>query len=427
MRMWKKIVTILTLAVLMATSPVISPLATGMTEAQKEKQALEQELKEAQELIKGLKNSKDNIETKVHQLDEQLTNISMRINELENQLDQKQMAIEDAATSLAQAQEDANHQYDLMKKRIKYMYEKEASMSLISSLFTAGNFTEFINRAEYIKAITDYDREMLAKYQNTQEYVASTKEALENDYQELAELKEQVQIEQQVVHSLMTAKEEELGDIKDDISDAQQTADVVQAEIDAQKDIIAQIQAEEARKAAAKKAADEAAAKAAEEAAKANENQDDTEQPSEGDNNTITPPADDTYSGGAFVWPVPSSKRVTSDFGVRLSPTAGASSNHQGIDIGADYGASIVAAADGNVVFAGYSSGMGNYLMIGHGSGIYTVYGHCSTLLVAQGATVTAGQAVAQIGSTGISTGNHLHFGVSSGGSYVSPWNYLSK
>ena len=182
--------------------------------------------------------------------------------------------------------------------------------------------------------------------------------------------------------------------------------DAVQAEIDAQNEIIAQIQAEEARK----KAEEEKRRQEAEE-------------------NGTTPDTTpgDVYSGGAFVWPCPSSTRVTSDYGTRLSPTQGASSNHKGLDIGASYGASIVAAADGTVSYAGYNNGMGNYVMISHGSGLYTVYGHASALLVSTGDKVTAGQTIAQVGSTGISTGNHLHFGVSLNGSYVSPWNYLSK
>ena len=118
---------------------------------------------------------------------------------------------------------------------------------------------------------------------------------------------------------------------------------------------------------------------------------------------------------------------MTSDYGTRVSPTAGASSNHKGIDIGASYGADIVAAADGKVVTAAYSSSGGNYVMIDHGNGLYTVYMHASSLCVSAGQNVTAGQVVAKVGSTGISTGNHLHFGVSLNGSYVSPWNYLSR
>lgn len=96
------------------------------------------------------------------------------------------------------------------------------------------------------------------------------------------------------------------------------------------------------------------------------------------------------------------------------------SSNHKGIDIGASAGADIIAAADGTVTAASYSSAAGNYVMIDHGGGLYTVYMHASSLLVSPGQTVSAGDVIAKVGSTGISTGSHLHFGVSLNGSYVS-------
>lgn len=131
--------------------------------------------------------------------------------------------------------------------------------------------------------------------------------------------------------------------------------------------------------------------------------------------------------GGAsgFVWPCPSSRRITSGFGNRAQPTAGASTNHKGIDIGASYGASIVAAASGRVTTAAYSSSAGNYIVISHGNSLSTVYMHCSALYVSAGQTVSAGQAIAAVGSTGYSTGNHLHFGVIKNGSYVNPTAYV--
>ncbi len=132
-----------------------------------------------------------------------------------------------------------------------------------------------------------------------------------------------------------------------------------------------------------------------------------------------------SYNGGAFVWPCPASTRVTSDFGARVSPTSGASTNHMGIDVGAPYGADIVAAAAGTVRSVNYSSAAGNYVMIDHGGGVYTVYMHASSVNVSKGQTVSAGEVIAKVGSTGISTGNHLHFGVSQNGSYVSPWGYF--
>ncbi len=121
-----------------------------------------------------------------------------------------------------------------------------------------------------------------------------------------------------------------------------------------------------------------------------------------------------------------SSGRITSGFGGRTSPTEGASSNHQGIDIGASSGSDIIAAADGTVTISTYSYSAGNYVMINHGGGVSTVYMHCSKLLVSAGETVKKGQVIAKVGSTGYSTGPHLHFGVRLNGSYVNPSKYVS-
>jgi murein DD-endopeptidase MepM/ murein hydrolase activator NlpD len=100
---------------------------------------------------------------------------------------------------------------------------------------------------------------------------------------------------------------------------------------------------------------------------------------------------------------------------------------HNGIDLAAPGGSPILAAYGGTVVAAAYSSTMGNYVMIDHGSNLYTIYMHASALYVSKGDTVTKGQKIAAVGTTGRSTGNHLHFSVRLNGSYVSPWNYLSK
>lgn len=127
-----------------------------------------------------------------------------------------------------------------------------------------------------------------------------------------------------------------------------------------------------------------------------------------------------------FTWPCPSSSRITSRFGARKSPVKGASSNHQGLDIGAPTGTPIVAAADGTVSIAAYSHSSGNHVMINHGGGIYTVYLHCASLGVSEGQAVSKGQTIAAVGSTGYSTGPHLHFGIRVAGNYVDPEKYVS-
>ena len=166
----------------------------------------------------------------------------------------------------------------------------------------------------------------------------------------------------------------------------------------------------------AKKAAEEAARKAAA-AGKTNNST------AKGNTGSTTT----TSTGSSSLrWPCPASGRITSGFGKRKSPTAGASSNHKGIDISASTGSSIVAAAGGTVSIATYSYSAGNYVVVNHGNGLSTVYMHCSQLLVSAGDTVKAGQTIAKVGSTGYSTGSHLHFAVRKNGSYVNPSSYVS-
>lgn len=422
----------LTVCMLISSPAMVS--ADSLKDAKQEKENLENALNEAKELVSDLKDSKSDIKSKVTQLDAKLTKISTDITNLEAQLETKNTEISDTKEVLAQAKEDERTQYKNMKVRIQYMYENSRT-SYVEQLISAGSFSEFISIVEYIREMSAYDRAMLEKYQKAQESVTVAKEELEKEKSELEEMQKQVEEEKQAVQTLLSAKESELVSVNQDLKEASSQADAYAAEIEAQNDIIAQIQqAEAAKKAAREKAKAEAEAKAKAEAeAKAKAEQENTtempgEEETESTENTSEEPLpEDTYNGGAFSWPCPSSTRVTSEYGQRISPTAGASSNHKGIDIGASYEADIVAAADGTVVFSGYSNTGGNYVMIDHGGSLYTVYMHASSLCVEKGATVTRGQVIAKVGSTGISTGNHLHFGVSLNGSYVSPWNYLSK
>ena len=359
----------------------------SLQEAQDEKAQLEKALKEAQGTIEDLRDSKGDIESKVTELNQQLIDISARITDLENQLTAKSEDIQETKDELAGAKEREAQQYADMKVRIQFMYEN-GQTSYLEARLSSRNISEFLNSADYIAQIQSYDRQKLTEYQDTVESIVNLEAQLEQEYTDLEALKSTVESNKATVAAMMRQKESELADISGDIEDAQSDADYYAAEIQAQEELIAAIKRAEAEKAAAGV----------------------EEHP---------------YTGGAFRWPCPSSTRVTSDYGTRVSPMSGASSNHKGIDIGASAGADIIAAADGTVTAASYSSAAGNYVMIDHGGGLYTVYMHASSLLVSPGQTVSAGDVIAKVGSTGISTGSHLHFGVSLNGSYVSPWSYL--
>ena len=421
MRNRLKIITAVMLTLIFCMQPVCNIQATeesNLSEAQQEKKTLENDLQKAKELIDSLKGSKEDIQSEVEKLDKQLNEISGKVKELESQLSKKRQEIADTESALNKAKEQEKKQYRNMKKRIQFMYEN-GQTSYVEMLLSADSFTDFLNAVEYITQISQYDRKMLKEYQNMQVTIADTQKTLETDYASLQSLQAKVQEEKQAVAALESAKKGELNDVADDLTDAQTVAKAYEAEIQAQNEVIAQIQA------AQKRAAEQQAAQ--QQAQAAEENQGATDAAGENQNTAQnTTPSGNGQSTGSMMWPCPSSKRVTSDYGPRTSPTNGASSNHKGIDIGAAYGADIVAADGGTVLVATYSSSGGNYVIIDHGGGLCTVYMHASSLTVSAGQTVSKGQVIAKVGSTGISTGNHLHFGVTLNGVYVSPWGYVS-
>lgn len=372
-----------------ATSKKDKAQNTTLSEAQKEMEALKSQLKDAKGLISDLKESKGDVESNLSKLNKSLIEISAKVTALEKQLTAKNAQIAETKVKLEAAKADADKQYADMKVRIQYMYEN-GQFTYVEALLASEDVSEFLNSAEYISQIQEYDRQKLEDYKAVVAEIERFEAQLEQERTELASLKSSVEKEKQNVAALVSQKEIELANLKSEISDAQADANYIAAEVQAQEELIAEIiRIEAEKKAAAQK-------------------------------------QETAYSGG-FVWPCPSSKRVTSDYGPRKSPTAGASSNHKGIDIGAKSGSDIVAAAPGKVIVSRYSSSAGYYITIDHGGGLYTVYMHCSKLLAAYGETVKAGQVIAKVGSTGVSTGPHLHFGVSLNGNYVSPWGYLSK
>ena len=392
----------------LASSPVLTSVAAAtkkdVSSAKDKKSALEQEKKKTEEAIKSLQGLKSNTESYVKELDTKMNDLQSQVTKLENNISSKQKSIDETAVKLEEAQKTEKKQYASMKMRIKYMYEKGDS-SYLNLLLEARSLSELLNRAEYVSKISEYDRKMLDQYVATKESIADSKKKLETEKAELQEMKTQTEAKQDSVQLLLNEKNKELQNVN--------------AQIKAQEAKIAQMEAE-----IKKKEAEEAAKKAAEEAARkaaaAGKTNNSTAKGNTGSTTT-------TSTGSSSLrWPCPASGRITSGFGKRKSPTAGASSNHKGIDISASTGSSIVAAAGGTVSIATYSYSAGNYVVVNHGNGLSTVYMHCSQLLVSAGDTVKAGQTIAKVGSTGYSTGSHLHFAVRKNGSYVNPSSYVS-
>ena len=368
-------------------------------EAEKEKTSvIEEEKKKVEDTLKNLEGQKADTESYVRQLDQEMAAISSQLEELSGQIADKESEIAVTQEELSAAQEAEVQQYDAMKLRIKYMYEK-GDTTFIDLILESKSISQLLNRAEYISQISQYDRQMLDEYAATRQTIADNEAKLESERADLLALQESTQAKHNSVEELLAAKEEQLKSYETQIASAQSQINAYEQDLAAQESKIRQIE-EEMQK------AEEEARKKAE---------------SSGTSYTVK-----SLGNTKFIWPCPSSSRITSAFGGRESPTEGASSNHQGIDIGASTGSDIVAAADGVVTIATYSASAGNYVMLSHGGGVSTVYMHCSSLNVSEGQSVTQGQVIAKVGSTGYSTGPHLHFGIRSGGSYVNPSNYVS-
>ncbi len=378
--------------------------------------ALEEEKKKVEQTLKNLEGQKADTAVYVKQLDQSLEALSDELEALSGQIDSKEEEIAVTQEELEAARQTEEKQYAAMKLRIKYMYEK-GDTSFIDMLMEARDFSELLNRAEYISKISEYDRQQLDAYAATKQSIADHEVKLEGEHQELLALQESTEAKHASVEQLLSAKQSELKNYETRIASAQGQINEYQKDIQAQEEKIKQIEAEIKRK-----EEEEARRKAEEEKRKAEEAKRQNAAANSSKNSNSTAGKGNTK----FIWPCPSSGRITSGFGGRSSPTEGASSNHKGIDIGASTGSSIVAAADGVVSIATYSASAGNYVMISHGGGLSTVYMHCSKLNVSAGQSVKQGQVIAKVGSTGYSTGPHLHFGVRSGGSYVNPSKYVS-
>lgn len=452
MKYIRRILSVMLVSVLTGTM-VFSVYGESLSEAKDKKAKLEQSLTQAEALIDELSSSQDAAEDKITELNKQLSDISNQITTLQNQLADKNQQILVSQDAVNAARETVNAQYAEMKKRIQFMYEN-GQTTVLEMMLTSGSLADFVNMAEYFSKVTAYDRDKLTEYESSVAELSDAEETLQKEYEELQAMKEEVEQDQEAVESMLSRKESELASISGNLDEAEQLAQSYEAEVQAQNEVLAAIQAaeaerlaQEAAEAAARKEEEEKQAQQTADAGNASSGNTTTNTSGSGNNSSSSDGNNNASSGntsggsgsgstsgsgssstaptGAFVWPVPASRVISSDYGYREVPIAGAGANHNGIDIAAPYGSSVLAAADGKVITSRLSTTAGNMIIIDHGGGVYSVYMHNSARLVSVGDRVTAGQTIAQVGSTGLSTGNHLHFGVSVNGVYVNPWNYL--
>lgn len=357
---------------------VILPVALAVTQQQLD--AAEKKTQQAKDNMTKAEEKRLAAVSEYNALDKQINQTEQEINILETQIEQTKEDIVTKEEELKQAEIEYAEYKELFLKRARIMYENSA-IDYIEILFGAEDFGDFLSKMEMISQLMKYDRDIIEKMEKTKQRIADTKK----------ELEETLKSQEESIQGLEARKlslDEALKKKQDMINELQKDADMYKAIYEA---------AEEA------------------EAALIREHR-----------NALSYSSNPVkYTGGKFLWPVPGSQRITSYYGWRIHPVYKTKKFHTGIDVGAGYGLDIVAAADGVVTLATTNGGYGKCIIINHGSGITSLYGHCSTLLVSKGDRVLKGDVIAKVGSTGVSTGPHLHFEVRENSSTVDPLGYL--
>lgn len=366
-------------------TPCVVAVASSTTkeeldDAKKREQDMQNRLNDVKKKINSLKADMTSLEAYIQELDDQMAELSDEIVQINKDIDDKNVEIDNTQVELDEAKATEKKQYESMKLRIQFMYEHNDD-TYLDMIFSATSLAEMLNKAEYVTKISEYDRNMLDEYVAVKERVQAVLEQLQKEEEELQLLKEEVQNSYDAVDLLFNAKNEEMKQLEASKADYENQQKNYQASINELDSLISQLTAKYN----------------AEQLAKAN----------------AVATQENLYAKKLLLWPCPSSKRITSGFDpARLDPVLGYVRQHKGTDIGAPTGTPVIAAASGLVTAAGYSVSMGNYVVIAHGDGITTRYYHNSRLAVSQGQSVTAGQVISYVGSTGWADGPHLHFEV---------------
>lgn len=303
---------------------------------------------------------------------QELSSIADEISQMQAKLEAKDAEIEAAENDLIQAKADESEQYESMKIRIKYMYET-GGVQFLEVLAQSSSIGDFLNNAEYVAQLSEYDREELLRYQDTVDQVEEKEAALQKEYEELDALRGDLISRQEEAEKKLANNKEELEKVQAVIADAKRRLE-------------------------------------------------EQKQAQSGGSYSGSYTGNIVSGNGYFTHPCPGCTYQSSYFGEVRSFS---SRPHTGNDYAAPTGTPTYAAAAGTVIAATYSSSAGNYVAISHGNGLVTKYMHHVSICVRAGQRVEKGQQIGWVGSTGNSTGPHLHFQVEENGVPVNPNKYL--
>ena len=386
--------------------------ARSSSEIRKQLNALKEEKKEIAAQIKEVRGqynaNSDEIDALVEQkngIDQEITLLHQEVDNINQQIAAYALLIADKQDELDNAQERLDYLNQKNKERIRAM-EEEGKLSYWSIIFKANDFSDLLDRLDMIQEINAADQRRLADIAEAAQYVASAQMELAGEKTEL----EAVRVELDASEVVLEEKRAEADKI---LTELIAKGEEYQAMLDESEELQDELMKEIAQAEKDLKAAEYKEWLAT------------YVPPTTLPSGTDTTPSNQAPSSSGWIKPL-KSYTITSAFGMRVHPVLGYERMHNGVDMAAPAGTPIYAAKSGKVTTASYQSGgAGNYVSINHGDGFSSIYMHMTRYIVSKGQYVQAGQVIGYVGSTGISTGNHLHFGISYKGEYVNPMRYI--
>ena len=406
--MKKKLASVL-LATTMSVSMSTSAFANTLTDLNNQKNQLEDQQKTSQGKINDLQSKLDIVKAEIAALEKKLSAINATIAKTDQDIRDSQAkivatdkAIEQTLNEIKAAEADLEKKKEILAKNVRLMYSK-GETSYMEYLFSSADISDFLYRFDALKDVASANRKLYDKVREILNVLADKKEQLDNQRAEqvatknkllaLQKTQQDQKAEQMKINAELHQKKES---IEDKIADEQAAMNAIQSQAAAM-----------ARKIAAER-------KRLEDEAK---------------QSGTKPPPSKPVGTGSYAFPVPTgSYYVSSGYGYRTHPITGQQKLHAGIDLAVAYGTPIYSVDNGTVLYAGPASGYGHWVVVDHGNGIYSVYGHMygDQLYVSPGQTVKKGQKIAAAGSDGGSTGVHLHFGICDENfNYRNPASYI--
>ncbi|MBE3581822.1 MAG: peptidoglycan DD-metalloendopeptidase family protein [Thermoanaerobacteraceae bacterium] len=353
---------------------------SDLDDLRQQQKELESKIKQQNRLLENKKSEGEELLQQLEELEAEIKAKEQEIQRLEAELEAAQARVDRAAEELARAEAMQQERIDLFCRRLKEIYQN-GQVSYLEVLLQSTSFNDFVVRMELLGKIAENDMRLVEEIKAEMERIAAQKAALEAERDALAKLKRQADGERAVLASRQAEKQRLLARVEEEKKRVAQALDELEA---LSRQIAAKIRAIQAQ-----------------------------------NRRQLGP-----RGTSDLLWPLRGYTSISSPFGWRIHPLLKTQRFHSGIDIPAPMGTEVLAAEDGQVISTGFLGAYGNHIIIDHGGGFSTMYAHLSAILVREGQEVKRGQVIGRVGSTGWSTGPHLHFETQLRGEPTNPLQY---